>query len=163
VIVGGIDPGKDGALCVLDSKRIIFSTKTPVVRVGKGSKREYDVPAMLELLKKFSFDIVLIEKQQAFPGQGVSSTFSTGFGYGLWVGLLCAAQIPYEEVRPASWSRTMLAGASGKGKGAHILAAKRVFPGINLRKSERARTDDDGLADAALIAMYGHRRLLGGL
>ncbi len=161
MIIGGIDPGKDGAIVVLDGKRIIHSSKTPVIRVGKGSKREYDPQAMGELLSSFEFDLVLIEKQQAFPGQGVSSTFATGYGYGLWIGLLSKSSIPYEEVRPAAWAKKMLAGTSGKGKGAHILAAKRVFPGINLRKSDRARTDDDGIADAALIAMYGYRRMLG--
>ena len=161
MIVGGIDPGKDGAIVILDGKRVIFSTKTPVLRVGKGTKREYDPAAMKEILDRFKFDLVMIEKQQSFPGQGVSSTFATGFGYGLWIGLLSASGIPYEEVRPAAWSKVMLAGATGKGKGAHILAAKRVFPGINLKKSERARTDDDGIADAALLAMYGYRRMLG--
>ena len=111
----------------------------------------------------FDFDLVMIEKQQSFPGQGVSSTFSTGFGYGLWLGLLNAAGIAYEEVRPAAWTKSMLSGSTGKGKGAHILAAKRVFPGIDLRRSERARVDDDGIADAALLAMYGYRRALGAL
>ena len=31
---------------------------------------------------------VCIEKQQSMPGQGVSSTFSTGYGFGLWIGIL---------------------------------------------------------------------------
>lgn len=161
MIVGGIDPGKSGAIVVLDGKRIVHSSKTPVISVGKGSKREYDPNEMMNVLSSFDFDLVIIEKQQAMPKQGVSSTFSTGYGYGLWIGILAASGIPYEEVRPAAWSKSMLAGASGKGKGAHILAAKRIFPGINLKKSARSRVDDDGIADAALLAMYGYRRMLG--
>ena len=62
MIVGGIDPGKSGAIVVLDGKRIVHSSKTPVISVGKGSKREYDPNEMMNVLSSFDFDLVIIEK-----------------------------------------------------------------------------------------------------
>ncbi len=158
--VCGIDPGKGGAIVILDGRDVIFKSKTPVVNVGRGTKKDYDTREMLSILTSHDLDLVVIEKQQAFPGQGVSSTFQTGLGYGIWIGLLTASRHPYEEVRPSKWIKAMVPGSSGSGKGAHCLAAKRILPTIDLRKSERARKDDDGIADAALLAVYGQRHLM---
>jgi hypothetical protein len=48
------------------------------------------------------------------PGQGTRSTFTVGLGFGLWLGLLSAFQIPYTRVRPGVWKRAL--GLPGKDK-----------------------------------------------
>jgi len=160
MIVIGIDPGKSGALVSMDSEsgEVLSKSITPMVRVGK-SRQEYDIPGMRKLLYDASSGScrVFIERQQARPGQGVSSMFTIGLGYGLWLGICGGLQMPIEVVSPTSWTKEMLRGVPGDGKGRNILAAKRLFPDVDLRKSDRARVDHDGICDALLICEFGRR------
>ena len=43
----------------------------------------------------------------------------------------------------------------------HALSCKRLFPGVNLKATERCRKDHDGIAEALLIAEYGRRHYNG--
>jgi len=157
----GIDPGKSGAVAIIDreSHSVTLKAITPMIKVGK-SKLEYDLQGMREILLQGSKGVqakVFIERQQARPGQGVSSMFTTGKGYGIWLGICAGLQIPIEVVSPISWTKEVLRGVPGEGKGRNILGAKRLFPSEDLRKSDRARTPHDGICDAMLIAEYGWR------
>lgn len=156
----GIDPGKSGAVVSINLETHVVTSKqiTPMVKVGK-SRQEYDIQQMSRILKDLSSDgsKVFIERQQARPGQGVSSMFTTGMGYGIWLGICGGLEIPIEVVSPIAWTRELLRGVPGEGKGRNILAAKRLFPSEDLRKSDRARVDHDGICDALLICEYGWR------
>jgi len=77
--------------------------------------------------------------------------------------LLEALEIPYQLVSARTWQKSMLAGTSGADtKQRSILAAGRLFPGVNLKRSARARKADDGIADALLLAEYARRTKNGG-
>ena len=162
MIVCGIDPGKDGAIAGLDldSREVVFKHVTPTLKSGK-SKREYDIVSMADILRSHELGFVMIERQQAFPGQGRSSAFQLGVGYGIWLGLLGALAISHEIVSPRMWTGSLVRGSSGTGKGRNINAAKRLFPTLDLRATERSRKAHDGIADAVLIAEYGARRIRG--
>jgi hypothetical protein len=43
-------------------------------------------------------------------------------------------------------------------KTASIVVAKRLFPNVNLARTEKSKTPDSGLADALLIAEYARRK-----
>ncbi len=152
----GIDPGLSGAVAVLNKEEtpdVLGVWDTPTLALEK-SKRAYDIPGMLKLLCELPSVVpvhVFIERQQAFPGQGVSSMFKIGYGYGLWLGILSALKFPYTVVSPVVWTKAMLAGIPGEGKDRSIEAAHRLFPNISVGKSYRGR------ADALLIAEYGRR------
>jgi hypothetical protein len=45
----------------------------------------------------------------------------------------------------------------GSAKGAAVLVAQRLFPGVNLRLTPRARKDHDGAAEALLLAEHARR------
>jgi hypothetical protein len=96
VISIGIDPGLSGAVVALGpNEKLSGWYDTPTLAVGKGSKRDYDVRAMADCLHDLSMGEaeicrVWIEKQQAFRKQGVTSTFATGRGFGLWEGIVSA-------------------------------------------------------------------------
>lgn len=156
----GIDPGKSGAVVSinLDTHAVCSKQITPMIKVGK-SRQEYDIAEMSNILRTLSESgaKVFIERQQARPGQGVSSMFTTGVGYGIWLGICGGLQLPIEVVSPRSWTKELLRGVPGEGKGRNILAAKRLFPDQDLRKSDRARVPHDGICDALLIAEYGWR------
>jgi hypothetical protein len=160
-IVIGIDPGVSGAVAALaGSGRVVAVDDTPTVwaRPGRSRRRAYDVAAMRALLARHVVDGALVhavvEHQQAMPRQGVTSMFSTGFGYGLWVGLLAGLGVPHTVVAPRKWQIAMLAGR-GDPKARALLAASRLFPELAVPRFRHGR------ADALLLAEYGRRLLAG--
>ena len=108
--------------------------------------------AIMDLFDKEKPDHVFIEKQQAMPKQGLSSTFATGFGYGIYIGLLVASRVPYTEISPVKWKKDLQVPSD---KDAARKRASEILPQASelwqLKK-------DDGLAEAALIAYWGITR-----
>lgn len=165
MITIGIDPGLDGAIGVIDERGRPSFDITPTVECAgaKGNKREYDIPMMARLLRDLSSSHddchAYLEQQQAFPDQGGVSNFSTGKGYGIWLGLLTALQIPFTTVHPRTWSTAMLRDMpKGDRKSVGAIVAGRLFPMLDLRASDRCRKPHEGAVDALLIATWGWRQ-----
>ncbi len=161
-VFAGSDNGKTGALVILDRfGEIIEKNKTPLIKSPKG-RSEYDIPGMRDLLKKWKpiLRLVTIEKSHPLPptmGGGVAQ-FGRGLSFGLWQGLLCGLEIPYIVVSARSWQKTMLADLSKMDrKQASVIAAQRLWPNHDFRRTERCKNPDDGLTDAALIGEHGRR------
>src|SRR5262249_3355054 len=126
----GVDPGLSGAVAVLDQAGALVTlhdTPTLALSTSRGTKQEYDVPGLVALVQRYtgSPPHVILGESQAMPGQGVRSMWTTGYGYGIWLGLLAALQIPYTTVRPALWKRTL---GLRKDKEAARLRAMQLFP-----------------------------------
>jgi crossover junction endodeoxyribonuclease RuvC len=160
-IVIGIDPGVGGAVAAMYGHgTIIRVDDTPVfwAKARRSKRRVYDVAAMRTLISRHAghgiLVTVFVEHQQAMPKQGVTSMFSTGYGYGLWLGILAGLAIPHTVVAPRRWQAAMLAG-QGEPKARALLAAARLFPGCAIPKRRHGR------ADALLLAEYGRRLLFG--
>tara|TARA_Y100001963_G_scaffold157288_1_gene253148 strand:- start:1450 stop:1965 length:516 start_codon:yes stop_codon:yes gene_type:complete len=157
----GIDPGKDGALVAINEDGKVeanFMTRRDfTTTIGKGSKREYLISRMNYAVRclggKRNIKLAAIEKQSARPGQGVTSTFSTGYGYGLWVGVLSANGVPFIEVRPKTWTSKMLKDVPGEGKNRSVYAVMNRLPDLDLTPGRKTKPHD-GLADAACLALY---------
>jgi crossover junction endodeoxyribonuclease RuvC len=157
----GIDPGLSGGLALVDGGALIECVVAPTV-VVKAAKREYDADALVALFRRFSPDHVFLEKAQAMPGQGVSSMFSIGLGYGLYRGILAALKIPYTLTHPKSWQKVMFMDLpKGDTKAMGHIVCMRLWPGRSWLASERCKKVHDGLTDASLIAAYGCRTLAG--
>src|SRR5262249_54792541 len=80
----GIDPGLTGALGVLapdGTLAALWDAPTLALRTSRGSRQEYDVPGMVQLLGPYAGpqSHVTIETSQALPGQGVRSMWTTGY------------------------------------------------------------------------------------
>jgi crossover junction endodeoxyribonuclease RuvC len=130
---------------------VIEVTDTPVV------EGMYDISEMAAVIRHMSLlgvAVVTLEQAQAMPGQGVTSTFSTGRGFGIWEGVLGALDVPYRAVRPSAWVRKVLAGVPGEGKERSIRFALRMFPGCEL-VPKGSRKPRDGRSDALCLAYYG--------
>jgi hypothetical protein len=162
----GIDPGLAGGLGVLDvgdhgEHLHAELARTPVTRIKRkrGERVEYDVPAMRTLLSQaidgrpptIAAVEVVLEEQQAMPtalrgrAQGGRSTFRTGLGYGLWLGLIVASRVAYTTVRPVAWKRRQA--LIGADKAASRLRCGQRFPSL-----APIRAKDEGPAEALLIA-----------
>lgn len=140
----GIDPGKGGALCVISEDGTVAVT--------------YDRDAYIELLSGVDGTnaVCCLEKVGAMPGQGVTSMFSFGENFGFIQGVLEAYHIPYELVRPQKWKKEFSITAD---KNTAIDVCKRLLPSLCLKRTDKCRKDDDGIAEAALMAVYARRCL----
>lgn len=154
----GIDPGLDGAVAAIDEHGSIISlqdTPTLIVKKGAGTKRAYAETAMVTILEaldtqisKGNITVVGIENVHSMPGQGVTSMFSMGTGFGLWLGILAALRLRHVRVEPTKWKKAMGI-PSGSAKDESIVRAVRLFPTAPL-----SRKKDHGRADALLLAEY---------
>lgn len=153
MIVIGIDPGLSGGMVALEENEIDLKV-TPTVSVGK--KNDYDERQMIDWLTPYAIKQakVFIELVHAMPGQGVTSMFTFGSGFGLIRGICAGLGMSYQLVRPQEWQKRMLL---GNPKGSEYLVASRIWPNTDWRASPRCRVAHSGLVDAALIAEYGRR------
>ena len=140
----GIDPGKKGAMAIIDGEN---------VRIVPFDKDEY-MHQIAETAAAVDPARCVLEHVGAMPGQGVTSTFSFGESFGWLQGVLEAWGIPYELVRPAKWKKAFSVTAD---KNTSIEVARRLFPDVSLRRTDRCRKDDDGMAEALLMAEYARR------
>lgn len=156
----GIDPGLNGALgWFIDDgggHAGLIDAPTARVKVGGILRQDYIVGAMAgqvaELCAQWQGHEprAAIERVHAMPAQGVASMFKLGRGAGIWEGILAALQIPYDTVEPARWKKAVgLAVRAEKGE-SRVLATMQ-FPQL---ASEFVRINDDGRAEAILIARY---------
>ena len=156
----GIDNGLDGGIVGIDDDGLCSFKKTMPTVLGKGSKRAYDIPDMISTVKTFKerIRIVVLEKSQAFPGQGRTSAWSTGHGQGIWEGIIMTLDVPCSVIGPKTWQREIFRDMNFTDtKQASLLACQRLFPGESWLATERSRLPHDGLTDAACLAEYGRR------
>jgi Holliday junction resolvasome RuvABC endonuclease subunit len=138
----GIDPGKSGALAIVDSD-------------GK----HVDHIKLIETLDDVwswlvehhfagnGISFAVLEKVHAMPRQGVSSTFKFGQSFGACEALLTAAGVRHELVTPAKWQQAM--GCRTKGdKNVSKRRAQQLWPKVKITHAN---------ADALLIAEYARR------
>ncbi|MDR0616555.1 MAG: hypothetical protein LBG29_07075, partial [Synergistaceae bacterium] len=127
----GVDPGIKGAIAAVNAQtlEVIEVTDTPV---AGGLYNISEMAAVIRHMSLLGVAVVTLEQAQAMPGQGVTSTFSTGRGFGIWEGVLGALDVPYRTVRPSVWVKKVLAGTPGEGKERSIRFALQMFPGCGL-------------------------------
>lgn len=142
----GIDPGKNGSIAVIHQGSL-YVFPVPIVN------DDYDPGKMYELLMQYKDNaFAVLERASAMPGQGVSSMFHFGRGYGMWLALLAVAGIPHQVVHPRVWTKVMLAGAPGDGKDRAVAVAKRLFPSWQVKFKYELEW-----ADSILLAEYARR------
>ena len=151
----GIDPGLNGGLAFLDDELKVLALYVMPTIAGK----DYDIQAIKNLLVSVRPDLATIETQIALPGQGLSSTLQTGKGFGILLGLMAGLDIPHQVIGAKQWQNKLYTGVSAKldTKAKSEIIAKRLFPKLDFRRSERATKAHDGLTDAACIAEYTRR------
>ena len=120
-----------------------------------GKKRQVDSSELFEVIVRgcvveatHKNSVAYLEKVHAMPGQGVTSMFNFGMGYGSIQGILAAAGIPVKLVTPQEWKKYH--GLIRMDKDCARLLAQRLYPQASL-----ARKKDIGRADAMLIGDYG--------
>lgn len=137
----GVDPGKKGAFAVISPD---WACAYP-----------WDNDRFVTIMNTVKDEsMVCVESVHAMPGQGVSSMFSFGKAAGFIEGILYAYRIPYQLVPPRKWKKEY---SLSNDKNQSIEVCKRLFPDVNLRPTPRCTKDNDGMAEAMLLAEYARR------
>lgn len=150
----GIDPGQTGCLAVLaDGAFEAFIDMPTMPRPAGGSQISGSelATALREIRSRHAGTSVLacLEAVSAMPGQGVSSMFRFGEGFGVVQGVLAALGIPVVMVHPARWKKALA--LTGKDKDVARTLAMQRFP---TAAAQLTRKKDVGRADAVLIAQW---------
>lgn len=161
----GVDCGLDGAFACITQDGVASFLPMPIIKSGIGRGRvSYDIPEVLAWLRRKGKEdwigFAICEKLHAMPMAhgGVIANYSRGRALMLAECALTACEIPYELVSARVWMKAMHAGVEGATtKQRSILAAKRLFPGLPLRRTPLCTKDHDGIAEALLLAEYGRR------
>jgi crossover junction endodeoxyribonuclease RuvC len=143
-----IDPGLSGGIAIRYQGKL---TAQLLPLAGK----TLDLAELANIIRQARPTLAIVEKVHAMPGQGVTSMFTFGMGYGAIQGILATLKIPYELVTPQRWKGVVLAGTT-KDKNAAIAYCRRAFPNVSL-VPPRCRKPHDGIADALCLLEYGRR------
>ena len=154
----GIDPGKNGGIAIIRSIGInTFEPYQKIIVEPYSDDTMISLGYNIDKLSKENEQIkCVLEKVNAMPGPGVVSMFNFGQNYGFIQGVLKAYNIPFELVPPAKWKKEFSVTSD---KNTSIEVAKRLFPQVNLKATERCKKDHDGMAEALLLAEYCRRKL----
>jgi crossover junction endodeoxyribonuclease RuvC len=146
----GVDPGAKGGYAVISK-----SATGQAVFAYPWDDTFFAVEMALLMNSKDQGIMAAVEKVGAMPGQGVTSMFNFGKNAGYIEGVLSGLGIPYQLVPPAKWKKEF--SLIGKDKKASIATCHKLFPDLDLKRTERCRTDSDGKAEAMLICEYARR------
>ena len=156
MLIYGIDPGFTGAVSLYwtDTGKL-ECYDMPTFKNPKG-KTLINLHELLRILRNEADEscIAVVERVNAMPNQGVSSTFRFGQGFGQLEMGIAACNLPIQYVSPAVWKKHFgLNRDKGVSRG---LVTQRLPQYAHLF----ARVKDDGRAEATLIALYAAEKLI---
>ena len=139
----GIDPGKKGAIALLDPAEHLVTT--------------FDMPDTIEGKRKLLSDLGKVKaawiERPFYPRMiGIKNAVTIALHFAEMRTCLYYAGIPAVEVDPSTWKRSLRLSSD---KSASRALASQLFPDC---ADQWALIKHDGRAEAALIAYYGWRK-----
>jgi crossover junction endodeoxyribonuclease RuvC len=158
------DPGIYGALCLNDwttgrLEVVRMPTQTRQI-AGRKLRTVIDEGEVLSIMQAFACmgaTHLFIEAVGGMPGQSAPHAFTFGQGYGAVRMAALACGLALEAVPPSVWKAAMKV---PKDKHAARQRASEMIP---THKHLWSLAKDDGLAEAALLSLYGQRWVTGGV
>ena len=144
----GIDPGKNGALTLIDSDDWSMVVVDMPLEPGLANRDAVSPTGVARLITSLAPDYTFCEAVWSSPQMGIASSFAFGRSLGIVLGA-SAARSMLTMVKPALWK-----GMTGtpKDKNQARRRAQELFPcAYDLFK----RVKDDGRSESAILAMYG--------
>lgn len=163
----GIDIGLKGAICIMeDVGNNVIEIDIHPMPVLKGKMDYHKLHSIIEKFEGFNGHVVF-EKLGVIYGTSKTTAFSMGYQAGSLEAMLIAESVPYTMIPAKKWQEEMFQGVTELKKSGSKrrdtkamaeVAAKRLFPHLDLTMTERARKPHDGLIDALLMAEYSRRK-----
>jgi Holliday junction resolvasome RuvABC endonuclease subunit len=140
----GIDPGAAGGAAIISSRQIEIW--------GFERLTEQEIwfslwGAIRTVTNQGNSVFAMIERLSAWPGLTSPTAFKLGRSYGFLRGCLIASGVPFGEVHPRSWQKTMECLTKGDKKISRA-RAQQLFPKMKITHAT---------ADALLIAEFARR------
>eukprot|EP00249_Psilotum_nudum_P009480 c21961_g1_i1 orf=393-1202(-) len=155
----GVDPDVWGALAVLRTDGVttakVFDAPNVEIMVGKTKRRRHDTRSIAELINQVKAPygtVAYIEQSAPFPKDGKQGWWGSGFGFGIWTGVLVASGLSVIPVPSSVWKRAMGFSKTTGDKDNCRAVASLLFPSLS---SQLQRKKDHGRAEALLIAAFG--------
>lgn len=154
----GIDPGLSGGFAVLTETGVFVTGgnfPTHITRKNGKPSTQLDGRALADVLKTTNATHAFVEVVSSRPRQ--AGQFQFGLNCGLIHGILHAHKIPFALVAPATWKSSFSIKreheeSKSKVKSETRALAAKLFPA---HAHLFSRVKDDGVAEAALIALHG--------
>jgi crossover junction endodeoxyribonuclease RuvC len=155
----GVDPGKTGALALLDPDGHLVDVIDMPAATGAalGALLRHE----LEAHAPHRIAVAYVEQVGSRPGQGHMNVWTFAEGYGAILGALGALGVPVHLVTTPTWRRTnritipASTPKAQKSKVGKTLSRQRAVELWPTEAGRFARVKDDGRAEAALIARHG--------
>jgi Holliday junction resolvasome RuvABC endonuclease subunit len=146
MIVMGVDPGAVSAAWGLIPPDMDGGVLSAVCAEVETAGKMVDARGFGRTVLRYRPTHAVVERVHSFPGQGVSSSFRFGCGYGMILGVVHMAGLVVVDVSPTVWKKHFKLGPDKEE--ARTLAIKR-FPNASL-----SRKKDAGKAEALLMALW---------
>jgi hypothetical protein len=150
----GIDIGVTGGVALLDDTgKLLEVLEMPCLHDGPKHRKTINAPLLASFVYKSHATRAFVERVGPRPGEGAVGAFAFGDCKGVIRGVLAGAAIPTIFINPAQWKRVIgiPPGKDGAKDAARAEAILRWPYMADLFKHK----NDDGLAEAALIAVAG--------
>ena len=150
-----IDPGLTGAIGAIDDQaQLVVCADLPVIRSGKLAWIDSnELTSLLIECRQGRSAQITIERSQAMPGQGVSSTFCTGVVLGSILAACQRIAVPLHLVSAATWKRSMSLDAT---KSISLAKARLLFPTADLHLAKHHNR-----SESLLLAEFSRRAFVG--
>lgn len=127
-----IDPGLKGAIVIFPNNKSPLIYSIPLKQIIKSNKKKkniYNLGEIVNILGEYQGKKVLfvIERQSSRRGEGVTSSFTTGQGYGSLLGIAYALKFDVTIVSPVTW--------------------KKYFPQLQTKNSEKNKKEQKELRE----------------
>lgn len=177
----GIDVGKLGGIAAIYEDNRIKFHKTPLVakEIDLPALKEIILQLIEDEGRGTADDVLIaIEGVHNLTQVGSKANFQFGRALGMLEGLVTGLELPYLKIHPKKWQKYCFEGipvvyvaGSAKtkfnkklgedvttqkvdNKAMALLAAKRLYPNVSFKATERSKVDHDGIVDALLMARY---------
>jgi hypothetical protein len=150
----GVDIGVRGGVALLsDAGELIEVIDMPCLHDGPKNRRTINAPLLASFVYKSHARLAFVERVGPRPLEGVVGAFAFGDCKGVVRGVLAGASIPVTWITSPQWKRVIgiAPGKNGAKDAARAEAIRRWPDHADLF----AHKNDDGLAEAALIAYAG--------
>lgn len=153
----GIDIGMNGGIAYYDGRELL-TWRMPTYEISKnGGKRKKlnidEIGGIFDQCQAYGFiDMVYIEQVSAQTGNGAASAFTYGFGAGVMEAIVQCRKLPFTYVLPQVWKRAL---NCPKDKDGARMRASQLLPAYKHHWDKKCL---DGVAESALIALYGFNK-----
>jgi len=162
----GVDIGKKGGIAIQSPLSTVLVT-IPLIN------NEVDYHALYKILSEFKDKPchVVFENLRAIFGSAAGATFTFGHVAGATEMAVIACGLPYTKVNAKDWQKELFQGVQEISKPSKskktmikdtkamaLLSAKRLFPDLDLRGSEKSKNAHEGIVDALLMSEYARRK-----